>query len=694
MPNDGLTAPHAARKPHQIELHGERWTDDYFWLRERDNPDVLAYLEAENAYLEAAMAHTEVLQDTLYAEMRGRIQEADLSVPVRMGDYFYYERTEERRQYPVYCRKKGDLDADEEILLDQNELAQGYDFTELGVVRVSPDHRLLAYSVDFSGAEHFTLHVKDLQTGELLPDVIPDTYYSVEWAEDNRTLFYNTLDDASRPYKIFRHTLGEDPAQDTLVFHEPESKYYVSLRKTKSRRFLIIHLFSSMTSEEWFISAAQPQEPPRVVQARRHGLEYNAEHHGDYFYITHNDDALDFQVARAPLATPDLAHWETVIPHTPGVKLDRVEAFRDYLVLHLREGGLRGLRIVPVTDGAPQTADAHPVAFQDAVYTVWGSDNPEFDTATFRLTYASLARPKTVYDYDMAARTLTFQKQEPVLGGFDPDNYVTERHWAQAEDGVLIPVSVVYRKGALRTGGTPTWLYAYGSYGASIDPVFNSNRLSLLDRGMVFAIAHIRGGGEMGRAWYDNGKLLHKKNTFTDFVACAEYLVAQGITTPEQLVVAGRSAGGLLMGAVLNLRPDLFKAAIAGVPFVDVISTMMDPTIPLTTGEYEEWGNPADPAYYAYMKSYSPYDNLQAVDYPHILATAGLNDPRVQYWEPAKWVAKLRTVKRDGNRLLLKTNMSAGHAGASGRFDYLQEVAFEYAFFLETLGLTETPPQV
>ena len=687
MDDTRIDAPQAARKPHRIEVHGDVWFDDYFWLRERENPDVRAHLDAENAFLNASLAHTAALQETLYHEMRGRIQEADLSVPERLGNFFYYTRTEEGQQYPIYCRKRGNLDAAEEVLLDQNALAAGHDFTELGVVRISPDHRLLAYSVDYSGAEHFTLHVKDLATGELLPDAIPDTYYSVEWAEDNRTLFYNTLDAASRPDKIFRHTLGDDPARDTLVFHEPEAKYYVSLHKTKSRRFLIIHLFSSMTSEEWFIPAAAPLEPPRVIQARQHGLEYNAAHHGDFFYITHNDDALDFQVARAPVATPDLAHWETVVPHVPGVKVDRVEAFADYLVVHLREGGLRGLRVIPVQAGEPDLSAAHTIRFNDAVYTVWGGSNLEFDTSLLRLTYTSLARPKTVYDYDMAARTLTFKKQEPVLGGFDPDEYVTERLWAQAGDGASIPISLVYRKGMRRAGGTPTWLYGYGSYGACIDPVFNSNRLSLLDRGMVFAIAHIRGGGEMGRAWYDNGKLLHKRNTFTDFIACAEHLIDAGVTTPAQLVIAGRSAGGLLMGAVLNLRPDLFKAAVAGVPFVDVISTMMDPSIPLTTGEYEEWGNPADPTFYAYMKSYSPYDNLQPAAYPHILATAGFNDPRVQYWEPAKWVAKLRTLKHDDNRLLLKTNMSAGHAGASGRFDYLKEVALEYAFFLDVLGL-------
>lgn len=689
--------PYAHREPHRIELHGESWTDDYFWLRRRDEPTVRAYLDAENAYLDAVMAHTDTLQETLYQEMRGRIQEADLSVPERMDDYFYYTRTEEGQQYPIYCRKRGGLDAAEEVLLDQNALAEGHDFTELGAVRVSPDHRLLAFSVDHSGDEHFTLRIKDLASGQLLPDEIPDSYYSVEWAADNRTLFYNTLDEASRPYKIFRHVLGEDPATDVLVFHEPESKYYVSLRKTKSRRFLLIHLFSSMTSEEWYIPADQPAEPPRVIQPRRQGLEYHATHHGDqtsgdYFYITHNDQAVDFQVSRAPVATPDLAHWTPVIAHVPGVKLDRVEAFRQHLVVHLRQGGLRGLRVVPMAAGEPQLDAAHDIQFPDAVYTVWGSGNPEFDTTTLRLTYTSLAWPKTVYDYDMEARTLTLRKQEPVLGGFDPAEYATERRWARAADGAEVPISLVYRKGALREGGTPTWLYAYGSYGASIDPVFNSNRLSLLDRGMVFAIAHIRGGGEMGRHWYDQGKLLHKKNTFTDFIAAAEHLIAAGITTPAQLVVAGRSAGGLLMGAVLNMRPELFKAAIAGVPFVDVIHTMMDPSIPLTTGEYEEWGNPADREYYTYMKSYSPYDNVRAQEYPHILATAGFNDPRVQYWEPAKWVAKLRTHKTDANRLLLKTNMSAGHAGASGRFDYLKEVAFEYAFFLDVLGLGDTKP--
>ena len=686
---DQLRPPLAPRRPQPLERHSDWRVDHYFWLREREDPDVLAYIKAENDYTQAAMASCDDLQDQLYAEMRARIQETDLSVPVRRDEYFYYSRTEDDRQYPIFCRKLGTLDAPEEILLDQNKLADGHGFTELGVFVVSPNHQLLAYSVDHAGDEHYTLVIKDLSTGALLPDVIPNTYYSVEWANDSRTLFYNILDDAARPFKAFRHHLGEDPAADQMIFHEPEAKYYLSLRKSKSGRYIFIQLFSSMTREEWFIPADLPTEPPRVVQPRRHGHEYHTTHHGEHFYITTNDQALDFRVVRAPLATPESAHWEEVIPHVPGVKLDRVEAFQDHLVLHLREQGLRALHVLHVTDETPAQWPRHAVDFPDAVYTVWGGENPTFATTTLRLSYSSLVTPHTVYDYTMTTRQLELRKRQPVLGGYDPTDYVTERLWATAEDGTQVPMSLVYRRGLARDGSNPTWLYGYGSYGASSDPVFNSNRLSLLERGFIFAIAHVRGGGEMGRSWYNQGKLLQKRNTFTDFIACAEHLIQQEYTNPARLVAAGRSAGGLLMGAVLNLRPDLFRAVIAGVPFVDVVSTMLDPTIPLTVGEYEEWGNPEDATDYAYMKSYSPYDNLVAGEYPAILATAGLNDPRVQYWEPAKWVAKLRTLKTDNRLLLLKTNLEAGHGGASGRYDYLKEVAFEYAFFLHALNMTQ-----
>lgn len=682
--------PIAARIPHVAPYREQ--PDDYGWLRERDNPAVIDYLDAENRYLEARLAGTEQLQEQLYREMRARIKETDLSVPERRGEYIYYIRTEENRQYPIYCRKHRTLDAPEEILLDQNLLAQDHEYTAVGVLKVSPDDRLLAYSVDHSGYEHYTLFIKNLVDGSLLDDRLTDTYYSVEWAADSRTLLYSTLDEASRPYKVFRHVLGTAQSDDVQIFHEEDETFYLSLRKSKSKRYLLIRLASTTTSEEWSIPTHAPQEPPRVLQPRQRGLEYIASHHGGWFYITNNREtgngrAVDFQVDRAPVETPDLAHWEQVIPHTAGVKIDRVEAFRDQLVLHQRSGGLRQLKILPIIEGEPDPAAGHVVSFPEEVYTIWGGSNPEFESSILRLTYTSLVTPATVYDYDMETQTPALLKQEEVLGGYDASAYVTRRLWARAADGVEVPISVVHRRDLDPAATHPTWLYGYGSYGASIDPTFNANRVSLLDRGFIYAIAHIRGGGEMGRGWYENGKLLKKKNTFTDFVSCAEHLIQLGFTTPDQLVIAGRSAGGLLMGAVLNMRPDLFQAAIAGVPFVDVINTMSDPSIPLTTGEYQEWGNPAEPDFFDYMQSYSPYDNVEAKSYPHILATAGLNDPRVHYWEPAKWVAKLRAVKQDDNMLLLKTNMNAGHSGASGRFDYLREVALEYAFFLEALDL-------
>ncbi len=679
--------PVAEPRPHCCEVHGDICRDDYYWLRERDDVDLLAYLEAENAYTEAVMAETKSLQTTLYQEMRGRVQESDLSVAEQVDDYYYYSRTEEGQQYPIYCRKQGNLENDEEILLDQNELAEGHSYTAVGNYRVSPDHRLLAYAVDFDGNEHYTLRVKDLTTGEMLPDAIPDTYYGLEWDANGQSLFYTTLDPATRPFQVLRHRLGDDPVKDAVVFSELDERYFVTVRKSKSGRYIFIRLRSAMTHEEWFIPANDPETAPTVIQPRRHGLEYGVEHHSDSFYIVTNHEAIDFRLMVAPVNEPGADNWREVIAHEPGTKLDRVEPFRDYLVIHLRSGGLKQLRILALAADGTLSGDQHQIAFPEPVYTIAGDRNPDFNSRVVRLTYSSLTTPKTVYDYDMDERSLAVRKREEVLGGYNPSAYVSERLWATAADGARVPISVVYRRDLRRKAGNPLWLYGYGSYGATMEPGFSANRLSLLDRGFIYAIAHIRGGGEMGRAWYEQGKLMAKKNTFTDFVACADFLVDSGYTSPDQLVISGRSAGGLLMGAVVNLRPELFAAVIAGVPFVDVINTMLDPTIPLTVTEYEEWGNPNERDAYAYMKSYSPYDNLAAVAYPHILATAGLNDPRVQYREPAKWVAKLRTLKTDDRRLLLKTNMAAGHGGASGRFDYLEELAFEYAFALDALAI-------
>lgn len=679
------TPPVAAPKPVTFTNHGDTRVDPYYWLRERDNPELIAYLEAENSYTQAAMAHTEELQKTLFAEMKGRIKETDESVPVEKGGYFYYQRTEEGKQYAIYCRKAGSLDAAEQILLDLNREAEGKGYMRLGNFAVSPDQRLLAYALDDNGSENYTLRVKNLETGDLLPDVVEKTYYGLAWGNDNATLYYTVLDSSMRPYKLFRHRLGQDAAADELLFHEADDSYFLSLGKTKSERFVVLHLHSAVTHEVHLIDADDPAAGLRVVQPRIHQMEYSVEHHRDRagnekLFITTNWEAENFRVMTAPVDAPGRDNWQEFIPHRPAVNVDEIEAFQDFLVLYERENGLCHIRVQALESG-----DYHRIEQPEPVYTVRSRENPNFDSRVLRYHYTSLVSPPTVFDYQMDTRRREMKKQDEVKG-YNPDDYRSERVWATAADGVQVPISLVYPKGIALDGNNPTLLYGYGSYGASVDPTFNSSRVSLLQRGFVFAIAHIRGGGEMGRPWKENGKFLHKKNTFTDFIAAAEHLIGAGYTRPEKLSMMGRSAGGLLMGAVLNLRPELFKAAIAGVPFVDVINTMLDPTIPLTVIEWEEWGNPADPEYYAYMKSYSPYDNVEAKAYPAILATAGLNDPRVQYWEPAKWVALLRTRKTDRNPLLLKTNMGAGHGGASGRYDYLEETAFEYAFLIDQVG--------
>lgn len=680
------TPPVAPAKAVEFVNHGDRRVDSYYWLRERDNPAMLAYLEAENAYTSASMAHTDGLQKELFAEMKGRIKETDETVPVERSGYFYYRRTEEGKQYPIFCRKAGCLDALEEVLLDINEEAEGKTYMRLGNFAVSLDQRLLAYALDDNGSENYTLRVKNLETGDLLPDEVTKTYYGLEWGNDNRTLYYTVLDAAMRPYKLYRHRLGSDVASDELLFHEADAAYFLSLYKTKSERFVIVHLRSAVTQEAHLIDADDPAAQPRVVQPRIHRMEYSVEHHRDaagkeMLYITTNWEADNFRVMTAPVDAPGQENWREFIPHRPAVKVDRVEAFLDFLVVYEREVGLRQIRVQDLRSG-----EFHRIEQPEPVYTVGSGENPNFESRVLRYGYTSLVSPPTVYDYQMDTRQRAMKKQDEVKG-YNPDDYRAERVWATAADGAQVPISLVYPKNIVLDGSNPTLLYGYGSYGASIDPSFNSSRVSLLQRGFVYAIAHIRGGGEMGRAWKEDGKFLKKRNTFTDFIAAAEHLIAAGYTRPEKLAAMGRSAGGLLMGAITNLRPDLFKAVIAGVPFVDVINTMLDASIPLTVGEWEEWGNPADPEYYAYMKSYSPYDNVEAKAYPAILATAGLNDPRVQYWEPAKWVARLRTRKTDDNLLLLKTNMGAGHGGASGRYDYLEETGFEYAFLLDQVGV-------
>lgn len=678
--------PAPTRRPIRRILHGDVRIDDYHWLRNREDPQVIAYLEAENAYAAEVMRDAEPLQEALFQEMRGRIQESDSTVPVQDGTYWYYRRTVAGLNYPIYCRRAYHLDAAEEILLDVNELAAGYAFCKVGEFAVSPDHSLLAYALDRTGNEIFTIFVKDLRTGELLPDRIEGAYYGLEWGNDNVTLFYTTLDHAYRPDALWRHRLGSAQADDVLLWREPDERFFVQLYKTRSRRFIVMHLHSNMTSEARVLDADTPDAPLRLIEPRRQGHEYFVEQRGEWFYLLSNDGAQDFRVLAAPLATPGMTAWREVVPETPGILVERIEIFQNHLALFEWAEGNQRVRVLRLAPEQPEILDAHVIAFDEESYAVYPDENPTFDTTTLRLRYSSLKTPETIYAYDMEQRTLHMLKQE-VIRGHDASEYATQRLWATAPDGAQIPISLVHRKGIVLDGSHPCLLYGYGAYGASTVPSFRANRLSLLERGFLFAIAHVRGGSEKGRAWYLDGKLLRKKNTFTDFIAAAETLIAQGYTSPERLTIMGRSAGGLLMGAVVNMRPDLFAGVIAEVPFVDVINTMLDPTLPLTVIEYEEWGNPANPEYYVYMRSYSPYDNIEAKAYPPLLATAGLNDPRVSYWEPAKFVAKLRSLKTDDNVVLLKTNMAAGHGGASGRYDALRETAFEYTFLLKVTGL-------
>ncbi len=676
-------APPVAQKIPKVDtLQGEIRTDNYFWLRDRDNPEVVKYLEAENKYAEEVMKPTEELQVKLYNELLSRIKETDLTVPEKIDDYHYYTRTEEGKQYQIYCRKKGNLNASEEILLDLNELAVGHPYLALGVFKVSPNHQLLAYSLDTNGSEAYNLYFKDLESGKLFKDEIPNTYYSVEWANDNQTLFYTVLDEAKRPYQLYRHKLGTDSKDDLLIYHEKDQAYELYLSKTKSKKYLLMNLESETTTEVWYSDADNPEEGFKIFQPRQHEVEYRLDHHFDKFYILTNEGAKNFKLMEAPVNNPSRMNWKEILPHRDSVKIDDIEVFKNHLVVYERERGLKKIRITNLTSN-----QAHYVPFLEPVYTFWPARNPDFNTNLLRFNYTSLVVPKSVFDYNMDTQIRELKKQDEILGGYDPSLYQSERVFAKTVDGTLVPISLIYKKGMNKNGKNPLLLYGYGAYGISSEPYFSSNRLSLLDRGFIYAIAHIRGGGEMGRYWYDQGKLLNKKNTFTDFISCAEHLIAEKYTSENKLVIQGVSAGGLLIGSVNNMRPDLFKAVIANVPFVDLINTMMDPSIPLTVIEYEEWGNPNNPQYYDYMRSYSPYDNVKPKNYPNLLVTAGLNDPRVAYWEPAKFTAKLRALKTDKNLLLLKTNMGAGHGGASGRYDELKDVAFEYAFIFKVLGI-------
>lgn len=682
--SDTPKPPVAKIIPKKDTAHGEVRTDNYFWLRDKKNPELIKHLEAENAYTETMMQDTKPLQEKLYGEMKSRIKETDLSVPYKEGDYYYYSRTAEGKQYAIYCRKKVSLDGQEQVTIDLNALAEGKKFLRLGVYSISPDAKLLAYGLDFTGSRRFTIFIKNLETGALLKDEVPETGGAFVWANDNKTFFYNVYDSSLRSYKILRHELGYDPKSDAEVFHEKDEKFDCYIGKTRSDKYLIISTTSKMTSENWYLDANRPKESFRCIEPRKAGHEYSVTHHGDNFLILTNDKAKNFRVMSAPEEKPGMKNWKEVIAHRPKVKIDDIDAFETFWALSLRENGLTAVEIVDA-----KTTKAHKIKFPEVAYLSYVSTNAEYKTTKLRYGYTSLITPNSIYDYDVAKRESVLLKQQEVPGGYKADDYTVERIFAKAKDGVLVPMSLVYKKGLKKDGSNPTFLYAYGSYGISIDPTFNSNRVSLLDRGFVYAIAHIRGGGEMGKQWYEDGKLLKKKNTFTDYIAAAEHLIAQKYTTPQKLVANGGSAGGLLMGAVINMRPELFKAVHAAVPFVDVINTMFDATIPLTTSEYEEWGNPNEKKYYEYMKSYSPYDNVTAKAYPHLLLTTGLNDSQVPYWEPAKFCAKLRAMKTDTNTLIFKIDMGVGHGGASGRYDALKERAFEYAFFLKTLGITQ-----
>ncbi|HTO86329.1 MAG TPA: S9 family peptidase [Thermoanaerobaculia bacterium] len=674
--------PMANKKPKTTDIHGDRLQDDYFWLRDRSNPEVRAYLEAENKYADEVMKDTLALQEKLYQEMLGRIKQTDLTVPYPMRGYFYYSRTETGKQYPIYCRKKGSLEALEQVLLDLNEMAKGERFMAVGDWDVSDDGTLLAYTTDTTGFRDYTLHVKDLSTGKILPDTVPKVS-SVAWAADNRTLFYTTEDAAKRSYRLYRHPLGADPASDALAYEERDEMFRIEVFRSGSRKYLFLDS-GSHTANEWrMLPADNPSGDWKLVAAREKEHEYEVDHRGDLLYIrTNSAGCRNFRLVTTPVAAPGRENWKEMMPCREDVMLAGLELFSDHMVLMEREDGLQRIRITDLPSG-----QSHRIAFPEPVYSVTPSNNREFETGTFRYNYQSLTIPSSIYDYDLKSRQSKLLKRTEVLGGYDPDRYQAERRYATASDGTKIPISLVYRKGIEKSGKNPALLYAYGSYGAPIFPTFNSNRVSLLDRGFVYAIAHIRGGGEMGKKWHDQGRMMNKKNTFTDFIACAEALIADRYTSKDRLVIEGGSAGGLLLGAVVNMRPDLFKAVVNHVPFVDVINTMLDESLPLTVGEFEEWGNPKIPEQYAYIRSYSPYDNIAAKEYPAMLVKTSFDDSQVMYWEPAKYVAKLRSVKTDKNPLIFKINMAGGHGGSSGRYDRLRETAFDDAFILTMLGI-------
>lgn len=677
-----MQAPIAPKKPQLLEIHGHQRIDDYYWMNDRENPEVIEYLTNENTYLKSVMKPTEEFQGFLFEEMKSRIKEDDQTVPYFKSGYYWYVRYEKGGEYPIYCRKKGSKEGHEEIILDVNELAKGKSYFQVGGTSTTPSQKILAFAADEIGRRIYTIHFKNLETGEIFSESIPEITGNFTWAADSLTLFYSKQDpETLRSHRIYKHTLGTDISLDQLIFEETDEEFSCMVHKSKTEEYIFIHSESTISSEMRFLKAEDPEGEFQLLQERTPYLEYAADHFGEFFWIKTNDNAQNFKLVKTPVTKTEKQNWIDVIGHRPDVLLEDFDLFSRYLVSQERSNGLTQIEIKP-WDGP-----GYSLQFDDETYTAWVSTNPEFDTDILRFGYNSLVTPSSIFDFNMITGEKTLLKQQEVIGGHDPELYHSERIWAKAEDGVMVPISLVYKKSLFsKTGESPLLLYSYGSYGYSMDAYFSSNRLSLLDRGFVFAIAHIRGGEDLGRHWYEQGKMLNKRNTFMDFISCASHLIAEKYTSSAHLYAMGGSAGGLLIGAVINMRPELFNGAIANVPFVDVVTTMLDESIPLTTGEFQEWGNPKDKEYYDYMLSYSPYDNIEAKAYPNLLVTSGLHDSQVQYWEPTKWVAKLREVKTDNNLLLLDTNMEAGHGGASGRFNALKELAMEYAFLLMLEG--------
>nr|WP_319509646.1 S9 family peptidase [uncultured Draconibacterium sp.] len=676
--------PVAKKIMKELTIHGHTRVDNYYWMNERENPEVIAHLEAENAYKDAVMKHTEPLQEELFEEIKAKIKPENESVPYKKNGYYYYYKQLPGKEYDVNCRKKGSLDAEEKVVLDENVLAEGQEFFMLGGLSVSPNNKLIAYGVDTVSRRKYTINFKNLETGETLEDAIPLTTGSAVWANDNKTVYYTLKDDVTlRSEKIMKHVVGTPVEDDVEVFYEDDETFSVFIYKTKSQKYLIIGSESTLTSEYRFLDANNPEGDFKIVQPRERGLEYSVDHFGNDFYIRTNLNALNFRLMKTPVTATEKDNWTEVIAHRSDVYFSGFDIFKDYLVVTERIEGINQLRVIP------WNGEEYFIDFDEEVYTVSPNVNLDFDTDVFRFSYTSLTTPNSIYDYNLETKERTLLKQDEVLGGFSKDDYETKRIYATAGDGTKIPMSIVYKKGVEKNGDNPTLLYGYGSYGYTYNPSFSLARLPLLDRGFVYAIAHIRGSQINGRQWYEDGKLLKKMNTFTDFNDCAQFLIDDGYTNSEKLFAMGGSAGGLLMGACINLRPDLYKGVIAAVPFVDVVTTMLDESIPLTTSEFDEWGNPKIEKYYYYMLSYSPYDNVEAKDYPALLVTTGLHDSQVQYWEPAKWVAKLRELKTDDNPLLFHINMDYGHGGASGRYEWIKETALEYAFIFDQLGITE-----